>query len=458
MRRELADHRVAHRRDQQFADALQHVAQEQPEEGRAPGRGIGQCNAQRQDEVAGAHQHDRRGELLGHVDAPAALAQEAEQRRQQRPAEDDDDGVDVLHPLRLDAQTEQQRIDVAIEEQGQAAGLDLVERPEHERADGQYQVSPHVAALPSRRVVQRHPGQRQEHERADHLDDDRGGVRVLQKRPHDGHEPDQDGQAGQAALAELVGRRVQQRRLAIREHAPIAGGQHDGDQVAERGEREQRPPAARLVVEPGDQDADEEADVHARVVPQERAFAARVVRRETLREHHVDAGHVQPAAGQEKGQPPVQKRAAARGDQAAAQHLQRHAADEQVAVAEEASAQIAPEQVQPIVEGAEQAHQRQRQVVAEMQVLGRVEHQRGLQHGIAERRERLDEEQGGRAFRDLVQLGFEGRHGGLAFDGGTAPAVAAAGSARNHSRRGLRPGQGRSPIQVEQVDVWPQCC
>lgn len=45
---------------------------------------------------------------------------------------------------------------------------------------------------------------------------------------------------------------------------------------------------------------DEQPDVHAGVIPEERRLALWILGRETLGEHHVDAGHVQPAAGEEE--------------------------------------------------------------------------------------------------------------------------------------------------------------
>ena len=62
----------------------------------------------------------------------------------------------------------------------------------------------------------------------------------------------------------------------------------------------------------GDGEADEEADIHAGVVPEEGAFAARVFRGEALGEHHVDAGDVEAAAGEEKREADVEQRRACR--------------------------------------------------------------------------------------------------------------------------------------------------
>ncbi len=55
LRRELANHRVADRHDEQLADALQHVAQEEPDE-RALAIGAGQFDAERENEKGERHQ------------------------------------------------------------------------------------------------------------------------------------------------------------------------------------------------------------------------------------------------------------------------------------------------------------------------------------------------------------------------------------------------------------------
>ena len=108
----------------------------------------------------------------------------------------------------------------------------------------------------------------------------------------------------------------------------------------------------------GDAEPDEEADVHAGVVPEECSFAARILRGEALREHHVDAGDVEAAAGEEESEADVEQRERAGRDAGAAEHLQRHAADKQVAVRKEAAAQVTAEEVQAVVERAEHTHQR----------------------------------------------------------------------------------------------------
>src|SRR5207247_10071584 len=119
----------------------------------------------------------------------------------------------------------------------------------------------------------------------------------------------------------------------------------------------------------------EEADVHAGVVAEERSFAARILRRETLRRHHVDAGNVETATGEEEGEADVEQRERAGRDARAAEHLERHAPDEKVAVREETAAQVTTEKVQTVVEGTEHTHRRGGRFHAEMRMLGRVDGQ-----------------------------------------------------------------------------------
>ena len=193
--------------------------------------------------------------------------------------------------------------------------------------------------------------------------------------------------------------------VAVGERLPRERGEDDGDEVAERREDEEARVALGGLEVAGDAEPDEEADVHAGVVPEEGSFAARVLRGEALREHHVDAGDVEAAAGEEEREADVEQRERAGRDACAAEHLQRHAADEQVAVRKEAAAQVTAEEVQAVVEGAEHTHQRGGLFHAEMQMLRRVEDQRRVEDGEAERREDLNEEQRGRSLRSLEQNG-----------------------------------------------------
>ena len=138
----------------------------------------------------------------------------------------------------------------------------------------------------------------------------------------------------------------------------VEQGEDDGDEIAERREDEEARVALGRLEITGDAEPDEEADVHAGVVPEEGSFAARILRGEALRQHHVDAGDVEAAAGEEEGEADVEQRERAGRDARATDDLQRHAPDEQVAVRKEAAAQVAAEEVQAVVEGAEHAHQR----------------------------------------------------------------------------------------------------
>ena len=222
-----------------------------------------------------------------------------------------------------------------------------------------------------------------------------------------GTSTDENADAGELAQPELLRRCVEQRGVAIGENLPSEAGEDDGDEVAERREDEEARVALGGLEIAGDAEPDEEADVHAGVVPEEGSFAARVLRGEALREHHVDASDVEAAAGEEKGEADVEQRERAGRDACAAEHLQRHAPDEQVAVRKEAAAQVTAEEVQAVVEGAEHAHQRGGLFHAEMQMLRRVEDQRRVEDGEAERREDLNEEQRGRSLRSRGETAFE---------------------------------------------------
>ena len=106
----------------------------------------------------------------------------------------------------------------------------------------------------------------------------------------------------------------------------------------------------------------------------------------------------------------VEHRERAGRDARATDDLQRHAADEQIPVGQEAPAEIAAEQVQAVVESAEHAHQHRGRFHAEMQMLRRVEDQRRVKDGEAERREDLNEEQHGRSLRSRGETAFERFH------------------------------------------------
>src|SRR5205807_3097283 len=163
----------------------------------------------------------------------------------------------------------------------------------------------------------------------------------------------------------------------------------------------------------GDAEPDEEADIHPGVIPEEGSFSARVLRGEALREHHVDASDVEAAAGEEEGESGVEQHERAGGNAGAADHLQRHAADEEVAVRKETAAQVTAEQVQAVVERAEHAHQRGGLFYAEVQMLRRVEDQRRVEDGEAESREDLNEEQRGRSLRSRGEKALKRFHPAL---------------------------------------------
>ena len=405
LRRELADHRVSDRHEEQLTHALQHVAREQPGE-RTLAVGPGQLDAQRQNEKSERHQEQRRRELLRYVDAPPARAQPREERREHRPAEHDTDGVDVLNPLRLNLHAADHQIDIVNREQHQAIRRHLVERPEHQRADAQNQVSRHVPPLASIAVAEREVDQRQRDRAADRLEYRSGAAGPLQHEPHDRDETDENGETGELAQPELLPRRVEQRRAAVGQRLPVEQGEDDGAEVAERREDEEtRVTLGRLEIT-GRAESDEEPDIHAGVIPEEGGFAARVLRGEALRQHHVDAGNVEAAAGKEKREAEVEHRERAGRDARAADHLHRHAPDKQVAVRKETAAQVTAEKVQAVVERAEHAHQRRRHFHRELQMLRRVQDERRVKNRKPERRKDLDEKQRRRSFWSFGEKTF----------------------------------------------------
>src|SRR5439155_7306638 len=231
------------------------------------------------------------------------------------------------------------------------------------------------------------------------LEDRSGPAGPTQHEPPNGDEADQNTRAGELTKSKVLGGFIKQWRVAIGQRLPVEEGEDDGDEVAERREDEEVRVALGCLEMAGDAESDEEADVHTGVVPEESSFAARVLRREALREHHVDASDIEAAAGEEESEADVEQRQRAGGDASAAEHLQRHAPDKQVAVRKEASAQVTAEEVQAVVEGAEHTHQRGGCFHAEMKMLRRVEDQGRVEDGEAERREDLNEEQRGRSLR-----------------------------------------------------------
>ena len=398
LRRELADHRVSDRRDEQLTDALQHVAREQPHE-RTLAICAGQFDAERQNEKGERHQQQRRRELLRYVDSPSLRTHAGEERREHRAAEHDANGVDVLNPLRLNLHGTDHQVDVVDREQHQAARRHLVERPEHQRADGQNQISRHVPLLAAIRVADREVDQRYRDRTANRLDQRLGSAGPLEHEPYNGDEPDENTDPGELAQPELLRRFVEQWRIAVGQRFPVEEGEDDGDEIAERREDEETRVALGSLEMACDAEPDKEADVHTGVVPEEGSFAARILRSEALGQHHVDAGDVEAAAGEEQGEADVEQRERAGRDAGAADHLQRHASDKQVPVRQEAAAQVTAEEVQAVVEGAEHAHQRGGLFHAEMQMLRRVENQGRVEDSEAQRREDLNEEQRSRSLR-----------------------------------------------------------
>jgi len=259
-------------------------------------------------------------------------------------------------------------------------------------------------------VADRKVDQRERDRGADPLDHRFGHAGPLEHEPHDRYGSDENADAAEPTQSELLRRRVEQRSVAVGERSPREHGEDDGDEVAERSENEKARVALGGLEIAGDAEPDEEADIHTGVIPEEGSFAARVLRGEALSEHHVDAGDVEAAAGKEEGEADVEQRERAGGDAGAAEHLQRHAPDEQVAVRKEAAAQVTAKEVQAVVECAEHAHQRGGRFHAEMQMLRRVEDQGRVEDGEAERREDLNEEQRSRSLRSRGEKALERVH------------------------------------------------
>src|SRR4029450_9158120 len=124
-----------------------------------------------------------------------------------------------------------------------------------------------------------------------------GPAGPLQHKPNDGNDAHDNPEAGELAHAELLWRSVEQHGVTVGERLPREQHEDDVDEIAKRRKDEEaRITLGRLEIT-GDAESDEETDIHAGIVPEEGSFAARIFRREALREHHVDAGDVEPAAG-----------------------------------------------------------------------------------------------------------------------------------------------------------------
>src|SRR5205085_8566722 len=103
------------------------------------------------------------------------------------------------------------------------------------------------------------------------------------------------------------------------------------------------------------------------------------------------------AAGEKKREADVEQSQGAGRDARASDHLQRHSADEQVAIGKKAAAEITAEQVQSVIERAEHAHQRRRQFGVQLQMFRRIENQRRIENSEPERGKDLNEKQRGRS-------------------------------------------------------------
>ena len=142
---------------------------------------------------------------------------------------------------------------------------------------------------------------------ADSLDDRLGSAGPLEHEPHNGDETDENADAGELAQPELLRRRVEQRRIAVGQRFPVEESEDDGDEVADRSEDEEARVALGGLEMACDAEPDEEADVHAGVIPEKCSFAARILRGEALRQHHIDAGDVEAAAGEEEREADVEQ-------------------------------------------------------------------------------------------------------------------------------------------------------
>ena len=106
--------------------------------------------------------------------------------------------------------------------------------------------------------------------------------------------------------AELLWCRIEQRCVAVGERFPREQHQDDGDKIAKRRKNEEARVTLGGLEITGGAEPDEKADIHAGVVPKESSFAARILRSEALRQHQVDAGDVEAAAGEEESEADVE--------------------------------------------------------------------------------------------------------------------------------------------------------
>ncbi|VXA89190.1 hypothetical protein AERO8C_80108 [Aeromonas veronii] len=377
---QLADHGVADGGDQQLAKALQHIADGDPLEGDQP-VGPRQMDTDRQHQHPQSHAEQGGGKLGGDVDIPPLFAQSLEQQRHQGAADDDDEGVDVLDPLGCDPQPEHVEVDVVLGEEHQPHGRQLVERPEDEGTKGEDQVSHHAATFGGVRVTGGHHAEQHQHHGPQDQHEAAAKAGMGQQQTQGGHQHGQNGEAGQHAAVETAPLDMAQRGADIRQNRPAGESSDDGDDVAQRRKQEQGAVILGELEVASHREADKEAQIHPGVVPQEGTLAAVIIRGEALGQHHVEAGDVEAAAGEEHGESPVEAGDPHLGDEVAADHLQHHPHHEQVAVAEVAPAEIAAKQVQAIVEGPEDPHHGVGLGFTEAEPLGGVEHQGGVEHG-----------------------------------------------------------------------------
>src|SRR5207244_4553253 len=128
------------------------------------------------------------------------------------------------------------------------------------------------------RVAKREVNEGERDRGADRLYHRFSHARPLEHEPHDGYGSDENANAGELAQPELLRRRIEQRGVAIGENSPRKHGKDDGDEVADRREDEEARVTLGGLEVAGDAEPDEEADIHAGVVPEEGSLAARVIR------------------------------------------------------------------------------------------------------------------------------------------------------------------------------------
>ena len=140
----------------------------------------------------------------------------------------------------------------------------------------------------------------------DQLEDRLGSAGPLEHKPDDGNDCHDNADAGKLAHAELLWCCVEKHGVPVGERFPRKQHEDDGDEIAKRRKNEEARVTLGGLEITGGAEPDEEADIHASVVPKESSFAARILRSEALRQHHVDAGDVEAAAGEEESEADVE--------------------------------------------------------------------------------------------------------------------------------------------------------